>query len=27
MLKKADKELRPLHYRIGIAAARKFFSR
>ena len=27
MLKKADKDLRPLPYKIGIAAARKFFSR
>ena len=27
MLKKADKELRPPHYRIGIAAVRKFMSR
>ena len=27
MLKKADKDLRPLPYRIGIAAARKFMSR
>ena len=27
MLRKADKDLRPLPYRIGIAAARKFFAR
>ncbi len=27
MLKKADRDLRPLPYKIGIAAARKFMSR
>ena len=27
MLKKADKDLRPLPYRAGLAVARKFFSR